>query len=84
MATPHPSHDGSDQPWLRGRLARAAVSVVGVSAVAAAPAAAVSLWLLLTDPMTAGEVLERGDLLPLARALVLAVGRALAAVLAYV
>lgn len=66
-----------------GRLVRTSLSVVGLSAVLAAPVAAVSLWLLLTDPTTAGSVAERGDLLPLARALAAAVGRALAAVLAY-
>jgi hypothetical protein len=83
MATPHPSLDGGDRRAPRGRLARMVVSVLGLCAVVAAPVAAVSLWLLLTDPPTAAAVLESGDLLPLAQALMRAVGEALSAVLAY-
>lgn len=82
MATTPMAH-GAPTPGSDGRLLPTAVSVIGLGAVIAAPIAAVSLWLLLTDPTAAGSVAERGDLLPLARALVAAVGRALAAVLAY-
>lgn len=66
-----------------GRIVRTSLSVVGLSAVVAAPVAAVSLWLLLTDPTAAVSVAERGDLLPLARALAVALGQAISAVLAY-
>jgi hypothetical protein len=83
MAAAHPSQNGTNRRRLRAQLPRIAVGVVGLGALAAAPVAAASLWLLLTDPMTAGEVVERGDLLPLARALAVAVGRALEAILAY-
>lgn len=58
-------------------------SVVGASAFVLALVAALSLWLLLTDPMSAGAVMERGDVLPLARSLLLAVGNALVKLLAY-
>lgn len=82
MATPRILQYGA-QISRGGRLVRTSLSVVGLSAALAAPVAAVSFWLLLTDPTTAGSVAETGDLLPLARALAAAVGRALSAVLAY-
>ena len=84
MATPHPSLDGFSRRKRGGRVVRATVNVVGVSAVCAAPVAAVSLWLLLTDPVIAGEVAGRGSLLPVMKTLVFAVGKAIAAVLAYI
>ena len=34
-----------------------------------APVAALSLWLLISDPVTAAAVMERGDLLPVLAAL---------------
>ncbi len=58
-------------------------SVVGIGAFVLALVAALSLWLLLTDPMTASAVMERGDVLPLARSLLLAVGNALVRLLAF-
>lgn len=82
MATPQVAQRGAP-PSQGSRIVPTAVSVIGLSALLAAPVAAVSLWILLTDPTTAGSVAERGDLLPLARALAAAVGRALSAVLAY-
>ena len=62
---------------------RTTFNVVGVSAVVAAPAAAVSLWLLLTSSVLAAEVVERESLFPIVKTMVLAAGRAIAAVLAY-
>lgn len=82
MATPHPTPDGR-RPTPRGRVMVTTFSVVGVSAFVLALVAALSLWLLLTDPMTASAVMERGDMLPLARSLLLAVGNALARLLAF-
>ena len=67
----------------RGRVVRTTFNVVGLGAVIAAPVAAVSLWLLLTDAVLAGEVAERGSLFPVLRTLVVSVGNAIAAVLAY-
>lgn len=83
MATPHPSPDGRSQPSPRGRVVVTTFGVVGVSALVLATVAALSLWLLLTDPMTASAVVERGDVLPLARSLLVAVGNALAKLLAF-
>jgi hypothetical protein len=83
MATPHPSLDGYDRRPLRGRVIRTTFSVVGVGAFLLGPVAAVSLWLLLTDPILAGEVAERGSLFPIVKTLVFAMGKAIAAVLAY-
>jgi hypothetical protein len=64
-------------------VVRTTFNVVGVSAVVAAPVAAVSLWLLLTNPVLAGEVVERESLFPIVKTLVLAVGKAIATVLAF-
>ncbi len=54
---------------------------VSVSAVAMAPVAALSLWLLISDPVTAAEVMERGDLLPVLAALAKLLCKALVSVL---
>jgi hypothetical protein len=58
-------------------------NVVAFGAMAGAPVATVSLWLLLTDAALAGEVVETGSVFPVARALLLSLGRAIATVLAY-
>jgi len=57
-------------------------SFVSVSAVVLAPVAALSLWLLISDPVTAAAVMERGDLLPVLEAIVKMIGKALSAVMA--
>lgn len=82
MATPHPTPEGS-RPSPRGRVVVTTFSVVGISAVALAVVAALSLWLLLTDPVAANAVAERGDVLPLARSFLVAVGQAIERLLAY-
>jgi len=46
-----------------------------------APGAALSLWLLISDPVTAAAVMERGDLLPVLAALAKLLGKALVSVL---
>ena len=56
-------------------------SAVSVSAVAMAPVAALSLWLLISDPVTAAAVMERGDLLPVLVALAKVLGKALMSVM---
>ena len=84
MATPYPSRDGYDRrPRTGERMMRTTFNVVAIGAITAAPVAAVSLWLLLTDPLLAGEVADSGSVLPIARTLFFAVGRAIAAVLAF-
>ena len=84
MATPSLSLRGFDRrPRTGERMLRATFNVVGLSAFLAAPIAAVALWLLLTDPVLAGEVTDRNSLLPVVRTLVVTLGKALATVLAY-
>ena len=56
-------------------------SVVSVSSVVLAPVAALALWLMISDPVTAAGVMERGDLLPVVAALVKMLGKALMAVM---
>lgn len=58
------------------------LSAVSVSAVVMAPVAALSLWLLISDPVTAAAVMERGDLLPVLEALVKILGKVLTSVMA--
>jgi hypothetical protein len=84
MATPYPSLDGSGRRSRTGeRMLRATFNVVGLSAILAAPIAAVALWLLLTDPVLAREVTDRDSLIPLVRGLVVTFGEAIAALLAF-
>jgi hypothetical protein len=66
----------------KSRLPRRVFSVVSVSAVVLAPVAAATLWLLISDPVTAAGVVERGDLLPVLAALAKIVGKAISAVMA--
>ena len=83
MATPHPSPDGHGRRSHAARLVGATVNVAAVAAVVAAPLAAITLWLLLTDPATAADIFERGDLMPALSAIARTMGRALMFVLAY-
>ena len=84
MATPYPSLDSFDRRVRRGeRMVRTTFNVVALGACLAAPVAAVSLWLLLTDPVLAGAVSDTNSLTPVVRTLFIAVGKAIAAVLAY-
>ena len=84
MATPYPSLDGIDRrPRPGDRLRRMVFNIVALGAITAAPVATVSLWLLLTNPALAGEVADRGSVFPIARALLVSIGKAIAAVLAF-
>ena len=65
----------------RSRFWPRVFSAVSVSAVAMAPVAALALWLLISDPLTAAAVMERGDLLPVLAALAKLLGKALVSVL---
>lgn len=56
-------------------------SAVSVTSVALAPVAALALWLLISDPVTAAAVMERGDLLPVLAALAKILGKALMSVM---
>jgi hypothetical protein len=66
----------------KSRVAQRVLSIVSVSAVVLAPVAAATLWLLISDPITAAGVVERGDLLPVLVALAKIVGKAITAVMA--
>ena len=65
----------------KSRLPQRVFSVVSVSAVVLAPVAAATLWLLISDPVTAAGVVERGDLMPVFVALAKIVGKAISAVM---
>jgi hypothetical protein len=77
------SHSSNDRPRQQepSRLLRRIFSIVSVGALITAPVAALALWLLLTDPLTASAVMERGDLMPVLKALALVFGKALKAVM---
>ncbi len=81
--SPRPKTDRPRVAPPKGRVFRKIFSAVSVSAVVLAPVSASALWLLLTDPVTAAGVLERGDLLPVVKALAVAVGKAITAVLRF-
>src|SRR5262245_51678156 len=84
MATPYPSSGDRDRrPRTGERMIRTTLNVVGVGAFLAAPAAAVSLWLLLTDPLLAGEVADRNSLFPVVKTLFFGVVKASSVVLSY-
>lgn len=65
----------------KSRLAQRVFSIVSVSAVVLAMVAAASLWLLISDPVSAAGVVERGDLQPVLVALAKIVGKAISAVM---
>jgi hypothetical protein len=54
---------------------------ISVGALVLAPVAALSLWLLMSDPVTAAAIMERGSILPLFAALAKMVGKAIMAAL---
>jgi hypothetical protein len=66
----------------RSRLVPRLFSFLSVGSLTLATVAALTLWLLISDPVTAAAVMERGDLLPVLGALVKLVGKALAAMIA--
>jgi hypothetical protein len=56
-------------------------SAVSIVSLTLAPVAALALWLLISDPVTAAAVMERGDLLPVLAALAKVIGKAVMAVM---
>jgi hypothetical protein len=81
MALPKPTTDRPRQ-LPRSRFWPRLFSVVSVSSVVLAPVAALSLWLMISDPVTAAAVMERGDLLPVLSALAKVIGKAFVSLLA--
>ncbi len=80
MTTLKPATDRPRQQP-RSRFWPRVFSAISVSAVLAAPVAALSLWLLMSDPVTAAAVMERGDLLPVLTAIAKILGKALMSVM---
>ena len=70
------------RPQPKSRLVPRLFSLVSIGSLTLAPLAALTLWLMISDPVTAAAVMERGDLLPVLGALAKLVGKAFAAVLA--
>ena len=68
---------------LGARVARTTFGVLGLGALGAATFVAAALWLLLTDPVTAGHVADADEMFPVVQALVLAVGKVVLSILAY-
>jgi len=81
MALPKPTTDRPRQ-LPRSRFWPRLLSFVSVSSIAMAPVAALSLWLLMSDAVTAAAVMESGNLLPVLGALAKVVGKAIASMLA--
>ena len=65
----------------RSRFWPRVFSAISVSAVVLAPVAALSLWLLISDPVTAAAVMDQGSLLPVLAALAKILGKAIMAAL---
>jgi hypothetical protein len=80
MATLIPATD-RPRPLQKSRFWPRLLSAVSVASVTLAPVAALSLWLLISDPVTAAAVIERGDLLPVLAALAKILGKALMSVM---
>jgi hypothetical protein len=59
------------------------VSILGVGSLTAAALAALTLWVLMTDPAAAAEVADRRSLMPVLQLFVRTVGDALVALLKF-
>ena len=72
---------GTDRPrqLQKSRFWPRVFGTVSVGAVMLAPVAALSLWLLMTDSVTAAAVMERESLLPVLAALAKLIGKAIVA-----
>jgi hypothetical protein len=80
MATERPR---TDRPRAapKSRFWPGVLKAVTITSVTLAPVATLALWLMMTDPVTAAAVMERGDLLPVLAAIVRIVGQAMMALL---
>jgi hypothetical protein len=74
---------GTDRPRQapKSRFWPRLFGTISVGAIVLAPVAALSLWLLMSDPVTAAAIMERGSILPLFAALAKMVGKAIMAAL---
>ena len=82
LSTMTSTKPATDRPRLapKSRFWPRVFSALSVSAVVLAPVAAMALWLLISDPVTAAAVMDRGDLMPVLAALVKIIGKALVSV----
>lgn len=78
-----PSKATTDRPRQlpKSRFWPRVFGTVTVGALTLAPVATLALWLLISDPLTAAAVMERGDLLPVVAAMLELLGKALMSVL---
>ena len=72
---------GTDRPRQlpKSRFWPRVVGTVSVSALVLSSVGALTLWLLMTDPVTASAVMERGSMLPVMAALAKMIGKAIMA-----
>jgi hypothetical protein len=80
MANIRPATD-RPRPPQKSRFWPRVFKAVSVSVAVLTPVAVLSLWLLMSDPVTAAAVMERGDLLPVLVALAKIFGKVIMSVL---
>ena len=80
MASLYPATD-RPRPAPKSRFWPRVFSAVSIASVTLAPVAALSLWLLISDPVTAAAVMERHDLLPVLAALLKILSKVLMSVM---
>ena len=80
MSSRRPSTD-RPRPQPRSRFWPRVFSAISITSLTLAPVAALALWLLISDPVTAAAVMERGDLLPVLAAIAKVIGKAVLAVM---
>jgi hypothetical protein len=80
MPTVRPSTD-RPRPPQKSRFWPRVFSALSITSLTLAPIGALAIWLLMSDPVTAAAVMERGDLLPVLAALAKVLGKAIMAVM---
>ena len=68
----------------RYHYSRMVFGILGVGSLTAAALAALTMWVLMTDPATAAEVADSGSLMPVLQLFVRTVGSALVSILKFV
>jgi hypothetical protein len=80
MASIRPRTDRPRQPQ-KSRFWKRVISALSITSLTLAPVMTLALWLMISDPVTAAAVMERGDLLPVIAAIVKVMGKAMVAML---
>jgi hypothetical protein len=65
----------------KSRFWKRVFSALSITSLTLAPVMTLALWLMITDPVTAAAVMERGDLLPVIAAIMNVMGKAMVAML---